>query len=173
MYAIAFDADIDPVDFRRAFPTKLDLIYEITVHCTRSLVSRETSAAAAERSPLEQMRGLIRRHIEFSWEHRTELELRRALMPTLRAIYPARHRELSGVLRAYRDRVQGIIERGRELGQFARPGPSEEPASAATVLQTLESILNWYDPDADLTLAQLSDVYVDLIIHHLLDAPRD
>lgn len=172
MYAIAFRAGVDPASFRRVFPTKLDLVYALALDRTRALVAQETAADAAALSPLEQMCGLIRRHIAFSWEHRTALELRRALLPTLRAMSPARHRELSGLLRAYRDRVHGIIERGRALGQFVPPS-SSEPVSAMTVLKTLESILDWYDPAADLSLAQLSDVYVDLVVHHLLGAARD
>ncbi|GLU46254.1 hypothetical protein Nans01_06050 [Nocardiopsis ansamitocini] len=170
MHTVALAADIDAIDFRRAFPTKLDLSYAVALRCTRRLVSTEDDAVSAAHSPLDRLCTMIRRHITFSWEHRTEQELRRALLPVLRTIYPDRHRELSGLLRGYRARIQGLIEQGRDLQLFART--SREPVTGATVLETLEGILNWYDPDGELTIDQLSDVYVDLVIHHLLGAQR-
>ncbi|MEY9213216.1 TetR family transcriptional regulator [Thermobifida halotolerans] len=172
MYTIASAAGVDPADFRRVFPSKLDLIHQLVLDRTKTLVERETTATDTELSPVEQMRALIRRHIEFNCRCRTELELRRVLLPTLRAISPRRYRELSQLLRAYHDRVHRLIEQGCALGLFHPSDDSREPVSATTVLRTLESSLNWYEPDSKLPLEQLSDVYEDLVLHHLLGVAR-
>ncbi len=172
MYAIAAAAGVDPIDFRRVFPSKLDLLHRLVLDRTRTLVEYEPAAKEPD-SPVEQMRALIRRHIEFNCRYRTELELRRVLLPTLRAISPARYRELHRLMRTYHDRVHRLIERGRADGVFSPYGESREPVTATTVLQTLESSLNWYEPDSLMTPEQLGDVYEDLVLHHLLGVARD
>ncbi len=117
------------------------------------------------------MRRLVRRHIEHSCRYRVELTLRRSLLRTLRAISPPRYRELSLLLRAYHDRIARIIDQGRTDGVFTPADGSGEPVTATTVLDTLDSTLNWYDPSS-MTPQQLGDVYEDLVLHHLLGVAR-
>lgn len=170
--AVAAEAGVDPADVRRAFPSKLALVHRLVLDRVRALVEHGP-AAEASAPPVAQMRRLIRRHIEFNCRHRTELELCRVLLPTLRTMSPVRYRELSRLLRAYQDRIHRILERGRADGVFSPGGGSREPVTAATVLSTLESSLNWYEPDARMTPEQLGDVYEDLVLHHLLGVARD
>ncbi|RCV49795.1 TetR/AcrR family transcriptional regulator [Marinitenerispora sediminis] len=169
MPAIAREADVDLDVLRRHFPTKLDLVYAVTTRSTRALVTRQIAADRPDEPPVRRLSVLIRSHIEFSWEHRTEEELRRGLLRTLRVIYPDRHREMTRHLRRYREHIGEIIAAGREAGTFA---PAHPGGSAGTVLETLDGILNWYEPAGGLTITELGDVYVDLIIHHQLRAPR-
>ncbi|MBB6170978.1 AcrR family transcriptional regulator [Nocardiopsis mwathae] len=157
------------VEFRRDFPTRLDLMYAVVLRSTRELVARQISDFSSPESPVDRLSQLVRRHIDHCWKHRTEEELRRALLPTLRAIHPVRYRELSDQLRLYREHIREIIGDGVGQGHFRVAGPG---MAAGTVLETLESILNWYDPEGGLSLPELGDVYVDLIIHHQLRCPR-
>ncbi|NYE48946.1 AcrR family transcriptional regulator [Spinactinospora alkalitolerans] len=170
MSDIAHEADVDPVDLRRAFPTKLDLIHAIIVRSTRQLLERQMTVSDEEKAPVERLSLFIRTHIEFSSEHRTEEELRRSVLPTLRAINPSRHREISDLLRGYREHVRGLIAAGRDAGVLA---PSRPAVAAASVLETLDGILNWYDPSGGLSVQELGNVYADMIIHHLLGAPPE
>ncbi|GAB3205238.1 hypothetical protein GCM10027294_02800 [Marinactinospora endophytica] len=168
MTVIAREAGIDALTLRRAFPTKVDLVHAIALRTTRALVAGRLVDDSG--TPVERLSRLVRAHVGFCWRHRTEEELRRSLTPALRAVYPARHREISDLLRAYREHIDALISAGRAQGLFVprRPG-----VSAGTVLEMLDGALNWYDPSDGLSVTQLGDVYVDLIIHHLLGAPRD
>ncbi|MFC7330597.1 TetR/AcrR family transcriptional regulator [Marinactinospora rubrisoli] len=166
MPAIAREAAVEPDLLRRLFPTKLDLVYAVTNRSTRTLVTRQIAADRPDEPAVRRLSALIRTHIEFSWEHRTEEELRRALLRTLRVVYPERHREMIRHLRRYREHIGEIITAGRQAGIFAS-GPT-----GGAVLETLDGILNWYEPAGGLTLTALGDVYVDLIVHHQLGAPR-
>lgn len=168
--AVAAAAGVDPDDLRRVFPTRLDLVYRLVVDRVRLLTAAEP-ANTAPASPVEQMRRLVRRHIEHSCRYRVELTLRRSLLRTLRAISPPRYRELSLLLRAYHDRIARIIDQGRTDGVFTPADGSGEPVTATTVLDTLDSTLNWYDPSI-MTPQQLGDVYEDLVLHHLLGVAR-
>ncbi|GAA3735147.1 TetR/AcrR family transcriptional regulator [Salinactinospora qingdaonensis] len=169
MTAIANQADLDPVMFRRLFPTKLDLIYALALRVTRELVAQQRQVCDPEQSPTSQLAQLVRTHIEFTWHHRTAGRLRRELLPVLRSISPGRHRELTEQLRDYREHLRTILSRGRALGEFCCPHPE---ISASSIIDALDGIHNWYDPSADLSLSQLSDVYVDMVLHHLLRVPR-
>ncbi|ASU86326.1 TetR/AcrR family transcriptional regulator [Nocardiopsis gilva YIM 90087] len=159
----------DIIEFRRAFPTRLDLMYAVALRSTRELVACQISDSSPSETPVTRLSHLIRRHIDHCWKHRTEEELRRTLLPTLRAIHPVRYRELSEQLRLYREHIREIIADGVDEGRFCVAGPG---IAAGTVLETLESILNWYDPEGGLSLPELGDVYVDLVIHHQLGCPR-
>lgn len=160
----------DPDAFRRAFPTRLDIVYAVTLRATHRFVRQQIDGTDASAAPIERISRLIRTHIEFRWEHRLEAELRRELAPALRSFSPSRYRGLSRLLHAYRDHVSAIIAEGRSAGVFTVSAPE---SAAATLIDTLDGILNWYDPDGGLSLGELGDVYVDLIIHHHLGAVRD
>lgn len=158
-----------PADFRRAYPTRLDLVYAITLRTTRTFVLRQIDGSGPESTPIDRISGLIRAHIEFRWEHRVEEELRRAAAPALRSVSVARYRELSNLMRDYRDHVRRLVEDARAAEAVTA---TDAAAAAANLIATLDGILNWYEPSGGLSLSELGDVYVDLIIHHHLGAPR-
>ncbi|MBV2363702.1 TetR/AcrR family transcriptional regulator [Streptomonospora nanhaiensis] len=161
---------VDPVAFRRTFPTRLDLAYAVALHSTRDLVDAQLGSPADGLSPTERVDRLVRRHIRHCWRQRTAEHLRRALLPTLRAIHPERHRELTGLLQGYRAHLRALIAEGVAAGEFRVANPV---SAAATVVDTLDSVLDWYDPEGGLTLAELGDVNADLVIHHHLGRPRE
>ncbi|WP_046469364.1 TetR/AcrR family transcriptional regulator [Allosalinactinospora lopnorensis] len=167
---ITRETGINFLEFRRAFPTRMDLVYAVVLRSTRTLVTGQIADSGAPEPPVDRLAALIRRHIDFCWEHWTEEGLRRDLMPTLRAIHPTRYRELYDLMRSYQEHIRDMIAEGNSAGLFTAPQPG---AAADTVLETLDSILNWYEPEGGLTLPQLGDVYVDLIIHHQMGCPRE
>src|SRR5690625_4028184 len=149
----------DPVAFRRAFPTRLDLACAIELNCARTLV-RDQVADSMPGTARERMECAVRRHIRHCRHHRTEEKLRRAVLPTLRSLHPARHRELADLRHAYREHLREIVAEGAGQGGFAVDDPG---AAADAVLATLESVVNWYDPAHGLSEDELGDVYADLV----------
>ncbi|WP_067600912.1 TetR family transcriptional regulator [Nocardiopsis listeri] len=166
---LAVETDIDAADLRRAFPTRLDLIHAVVLHATHEHVQDRLAADDPRASATERMAGLVRGHITGGWKHRTALALSRELMPTLRAIDPARYRELAGLYRALRERVREIVLAGVTEGRFM---VTDTGGAADKVLETFDSLVHWYEPEAGLSLRDLSEVYVDLVIHHQLGCPR-
>ncbi|WP_345556674.1 TetR/AcrR family transcriptional regulator [Streptomonospora halophila] len=166
---VAGETGLDPADFRRAFPTRLDLACAIALHSARRLV-RDQLADRGPGAPHKRLERLVRRHIDHCRHHRTEEDLRRTVLPTLRAVHPGRHRELAELRQSYRDHLRTVVADGTAQGRFRVADPG---AAAGTVLEALESVVNWYDPEDGLTAAELGDVYTDLIVHHHLGAPRD
>lgn len=82
---IAAETGVDPSDLRHIFSSRLDLLYQLVLDRVRRLVTVE-STETAPASPVEQMRCLVRHHIECTCQHRVELTLCRSLLPTLRVI---------------------------------------------------------------------------------------
>ncbi|MDA0566246.1 TetR/AcrR family transcriptional regulator [Streptomonospora sp. S1-112] len=161
---------VDPVAFRRAFPTRLDLAYAVALHSTRDLVQSQLDSPAVGLSPTERVDRLVRRHIRHCWRYRTAEHLRRTLLPTLRTVHPERHRELTDLLQGYRAHIRQLIAEGVAAGEFRVPAGAD---TAGVVVDTLDSVLDWYDPEGGLTLAELGDVNADLVIHHHLGRPRE
>lgn len=159
----------DPAALRRAFPTRFDLAYAVVLRSTRERVHGQLAADRPDLPPVERMSSLVRRHVQTGWKHRAATALGHELLPVLRAIHPARHRELSSLTRTYREHVRGIILDGvvREVFVVREPG-----RVADEVLETFDSLLHWYDPGAGLSLDDLGAVYVDLVVHHHLGCPR-
>lgn len=166
---IASETRTDPACLRRAFPTRFDLSYAVVLRATRERVNGQLAADAPGRPPTERMSGLVRRHVNSGWRHRSAIALSQELLPALRAIHPARHREISSLFRTYREHVREIIVAGVSADQFRIRDTNRATDS---VLETFDSLLHWYDPEAGLSLNDLGGVYVDLVIHHHLRCPR-
>ena len=70
---------------------------------------------------------------------------------------------------AYEEMVRQLVARGMASGAFALT----DPALATTFLLTaLNGIPTWYRADGPLSPAQLADLYADLAIRSLTEAPR-
>lgn len=168
-HRIAAETDTDAACLRRAFPTRFDLSYAVVLRATRERVNGQLAADEPGRPPTERMSDLVRRHVSSGWKHRAAIALSQELLPTLRAIHPARHREISSLHRAFREHVREIIVAGVTSDQFRIRDTGK---AADSVLETFDSLLHWYDPEAGLSLSDLGGVYVDLVIHHHLRCPR-
>ena len=166
---IAAGTGTDAASLREAFPTRFDLAYAVVLRATRERVNGQLAADLPHLPARERVAALVGRHVETGWRHRTAAALAHELLPALRAVHPARHRDLSSLTRVYREHVRGIIADGAASGVF---DVSEPDRAADDVLETFDSLLHWYDPEAGLSLDDLGAVYVDLVIHHHLRCPR-
>lgn len=168
-HRISAETGADAASLKRAFPTRFDLAYAVVLRSTRERVNGQLAADRPDRPAIDRMSSLVRRHVAAGWKHRTATALARELLPALRAIHPARHREISSLARVYREHIRGIIADGVVADVFRA---RETGRAADEVLETFDSLLDWYDPEAELTLDDLGAVYVDLVIHHNLGCPR-
>ncbi|WP_116245050.1 TetR/AcrR family transcriptional regulator [Nocardiopsis sp. FIRDI 009] len=166
---IAAETGTDAASLRRAFPTRFDLAYAVVLRSTRERVDGQLGADDTGASALERVARLVRRHVEIGWKHRAATALGQELLPVLRAVHPSRHRDIACLTRAYREHLRTIIADGVASGDFAILDPGR---TADEVLETLDSLLHWYDPDGGLSLDDLAAVYVDLVVHHHLGCPR-
>ena len=168
-HRIATETGTDAASLRRAFPSRFDLSYAVVLRATRERVNGQLAADTPERPATDRMADLVRNHVCTGWKHRAAIALSQELLPTLRAIDPARHREISSLHRTFRDHVRDIIVAGVAANHFRIRDTGK---AADTVLETFETLLHWYEPEAGLSLNDLGGVYVDLIIHHHLCCPR-
>ncbi|GAA4909144.1 TetR family transcriptional regulator [Streptomonospora salina] len=166
--AVADETGVAPAALRRDFPTRLDLACAIALNSGRRLVDDQL-ADRRPGEPAERIERLVRRHIDHFRHRRAEEDLRRTVLPTLRAVDPARYRELSELRTTYLHHLRSIVADGATQGRFPVDSPD---ASASAVLETLESVVNWYEPGDGLSAQELGDVYTDLIVHHHLGGPR-
>ncbi|RKS09971.1 TetR family transcriptional regulator [Nocardiopsis sp. Huas11] len=168
-HRIAAATGVDTASLRRAFPTRFDLAFAVVLRSTRERVNGQLAADDVRACPTDRMSFLVRRHVQTGWEHRSATALREEILPVLRAIDPPRHRDITALTRTYREHVREIIVGGVVSGAFQ---VRHAGRAADDVLDTLDSVLHWYEPDGGLSLPDLATVYVDLVIHHHLKSPR-
>lgn len=166
---VSDETGITEASLRRAFPTRLDLAYAVVLHSTRERVDGQLAADRPDRPVVERMSDLVRRQVESGWKHRSAASLAHWILPVLRAVHPSRHREVDSLNRVYREHIRGIIVDGMAAGVFSVRHPGR---TADEVLETFDSLLYWYDPEAGLSMEDLVAVYVDLVIHHHLGCVR-
>lgn len=159
----------DLASLRRAFPTLFDLAHAVVLRSIKERVHEELEADNPEAPPEQRMAALVRRHLEAGWEHRTAMTLTREVLPVLRAIQPARYREIAALIRTYREHIRAIVTTGVADNSFRNTDPRR---AADEILKTCDSLLYWYTPDEELGSSDMVAVYVDLIVHHQLDCPR-
>ena len=166
---IAARTRTDAARLRRAFPTRFDLTYAVVLHATRERVEERLDGDDPDASATQRMADLVHGHITSGWRHRAAIALGQEILPTLRAIDPARHREIADLHRTFHEHVRAVIVAGVTEGRF---DVTDTGKAADKVVETFDSLLHWYDPTTGLTLRDLGGVYVDLIIHHQLGSPR-
>ena len=71
--------------------------------------------------------------------------------------------------RYYQRRVRDVIAAGVAAGELTVPDPR---LAAFAVCDMLNGLSNWFHPDGDLSLDEVADGYVDLIVGRMLGVVR-
>jgi len=67
--------------------------------------------------------------------------------------------------RCYQRRVRDVIAAGVAAGELTAPDPR---LAAFAVCDMLNGLGNWFHPDGELSLSEVADGYVDLIVGRML-----
>ncbi|MET0684813.1 MAG: hypothetical protein ABW060_05825 [Solirubrobacteraceae bacterium] len=120
-------------------------------------VRREATAT----EPLERLRQLARAHVRWRLEHPDIAEVFDVAlgMRTRIAELPEEHRRrIRAIKRMYVDELRAVLKSGAKSGTF----DFEDVRVTAFAIVTLCSCSHtWYDPDGDLTVDQVAEMYAD------------
>ena len=114
---------------------------------------------AGAREPVARLRGVMRAHARFHWQHPNNLAI---LFGQMAYLSPERRRRIVVRERAYLDLVRGLIREGMRRRAFRRVDPSVAAFALFAMLNTLDA---WYDPRGRLgpeaLVRELERLYLD------------
>lgn len=157
--AICQQADVARTTFFAHFPSKADLLREYS----RGIVSRfRALALAPDTTATAQLRALSDIVME-SWFEKAEIL---GAMLLEQSIPAARHFDDDAVAEPLHPLVSGIIELGRERGEF-RPGATPEVAAAIFLNAGAIVLISARARGADLDPEALRAEFLDFVLHGL------
>jgi len=144
------------------FNSKQEILFELMDHTMNDMISRLTGRLADAGSPLEKLRRTVHFHIEYfvtgpDQTYITDDELRN--------LEPQNYFKVV----AKRDRYQHIVEEILAAGKQELGWRLAEPKLyTRALLKMCSGVATWFKPEGELSIAQISDAYADLLCHGLL-----
>lgn len=148
------------------FASKEEILYAICLTVTEEPNALNLPLLDAPGTPAQRLAALVRGHLHHLHRRRTEhvvgLHELAALTPEHRAVVDE-HR------RYYQRRVREVIAAGVAAGELTVLDPRLAALAACDVLNGLS---NWFHADGELSLDEVAEAYVDLIVNRMLGAAR-
>lgn len=140
---------------------KGELLFRICDYSMAGILGGARAAVAAASEPVSQLRGVIRAHLTFHWQHPHNLAI---LFGQLRFLSPERRRRIIAMEREYLDLVRSVVREGQRRALFRPADPTVATFALFAVLNTLDG---WYDPRGRLGRAELVKELEDLCLSGL------
>jgi len=118
---------------------KEELLFRICDHSMAGILGGARAAVAGAADPADQLRGLIRAHTTFHWQHPNNLAI---LFGQGMYLSAERRRRVAAMEREYFVLVRGVIREGQRRRVFRRVDPTVAAFSLFAMLNTLDG---WYD----------------------------
>ena len=167
MRAIADAVGMRASSLYHHFPSKLDLLYAVSLVATEDFISEQLPELAGPGPAAERLSRVLRRHILYFHEHRLEEAVGLRELNQLRDGAPDKHAHVQRERRAYQDAIRRTIEEGVAAGELDAPDPG---LAALAVLGLVNSINQWFNPGGPRAIEEVADAYVELAVGRLLAA---
>jgi AcrR family transcriptional regulator len=138
--------------------SKQQLLFWLMKDSTEKLLREFDATIARIQDPAEQILKFVTFHVGYHIANRKQASV---LMSEMRSLTPHNYRAIKELQRVYTDKVQELIERGREEGKFR---VEDSRIATFVLLQMLTSVARWYSPRGRLSVDELIGVYTDLAL---------
>jgi AcrR family transcriptional regulator len=148
------------------FESKEEILFHIVDRVGEELVEGVREAQRSSPDPLTELEAMIRFQIGYMEDNFAQIKVLVEEKKSLRADLEAKSLAAeAAVLRMYKE----TLARAMESGQVRRHNLS---AMAFGILGQVNWLYQWYRPDGELTIAQLSDEVVSMIFDGLVDPAK-
>ena len=157
---VAAATGVSPAGLYYYFRSKEELLFLIVDHCLGSLLRQVKDAAEGMEDPEIRLKAMIRAHLGYFVEHRSEM---RVLVREWEALTGEFRQEILGRQREY---AATVIRTLKEL----RPGTSRRKlrASAMALFGMLTWTDQWYEPQRDLSIGELANHFAKMFLKGFL-----
>ncbi|HEY0815066.1 MAG TPA: TetR/AcrR family transcriptional regulator [Pseudonocardia sp.] len=148
------------------FASKEEILYAICLTVTEEPNEQNLPLLDAPGTPAQRLAALVRGHLHHLHRRRTEHVVG---LHELAALTPEHRAVVDGHRRYYQQRVREVIAAGVAAGELAVPDPR---LAALAMCDILNGLSNWFHVDGELSLDEVVEAYVDLIVSRMLGAGR-
>ena len=166
MRSIADAVGIRTSSLYHHFASKEELLLAISLDVTRDFIVGNVALLDGPGTPDQRLAALIRRHVAYFVDHRLEQTVSRR---ELRELEPEHLEEVLEYERVYQRRVEELVSAAVRSGAFHVPDPK---VSTLAVLDMINGIGGWFRSDGRLSVDELAELYVDMVLD-VLRARRD
>lgn len=117
--------------------------------------------ASSPKQPLAKMRDAIANHIDVIIENRDRIAV---MLESSKFLSPSRRRSSLKLQKQYEVLLEQILEEGIQAGQFR---PCDTKVVSFAIIGMCNWIYRWCSPKGRLSLAELAQVFADLILNGL------
>ena len=165
MRAIAAAAGVRPAAIYHWYANKEAILVELQDDFMAQLEARVDAAVARQRRPALRLAAAVREHVVFHgrhqrWAFATDSEIR-ALGEQARAALVAKRD-------AYQARFTAMIRDGIRDGELRT---SEARVATYAILLQCTGVDLWFDPDGPLSLEEVAELHVELVLGSLQASP--
>ncbi len=157
---IASALDLSPAAVYSHFPTKADLLFEVSLRGNAEIVRLLKVAVADVEGPVERITAIVRASV--LW-HAEEHISANAINSNFRFLNEEQLAPIMKLRREATAMVQSEIKRGVKAGVFRQL----DVKGATIALLRMVDIAPWYSETGPMTPERLAEVYIDLILHML------
>ena len=163
MRGIAKAYGCKPSNIYNFFPNKEALLYNMLLDQMKRLISIvEPVAHDHKTTTVEQLRGLIRKHLAHTLNYKKSYKL--LFDVGLDSLSPAKRREIVSLRDEYDRILQKIIERGVGRGEFRRINTK---LCSFTIASMITRTILWYSPKGRLSVRDIADFILDFAVYGL------
>lgn len=166
MRAIAEAAGVHPGAIYHWYPSKEAILVELQDDFMVQLEAEVDSAVGRQRRPALRLAAAVREHVVFHGRHKrwafaTDSEIRALGEPARGALVAKRD--------AYQAQFTAMIRDGIRDGELRT---SEARVATYAILLQCTGVDLWFDPDGPLSLAEVAELHVELVLGALQASPQ-
>lgn len=166
MRAVADAIGIRGASLYHHYSSKEEILYAIALSVTREPVEHHLPLLDAPGLPSERLAALIRAHLEHLSRRRVEHLVG---LHEMSSLTPEHRQEIDEYRRYYQRRVHDVVAAGVRTGEFH---VEDVRVAAVAMLDMLNGISRWFSNTGPLSVDELADRYVALIVRGLLHTER-
>jgi AcrR family transcriptional regulator len=155
---IARALELGPTSVYSHISSKQDLLRDIVVETCRALAAEQQDAISVVDDPVEQLRRAVEAHVRYVTRFQrhalvTTTEFMEVEEPALSEVLEQRH--------VIQQTIQGLIERGRDIGVFR----VEEPKVASfAIIEMCEGVARWFRRSGELSESRIAHLYGEFAV---------
>lgn len=155
---IARALELGPTSVYSHISSKQDLLRDIVVETCRAIAAEQRDAISVVDDPVEQLRRATEAHVRYVTRFQrqalvTTKEFMEVEEPALSEVLELRH--------LIQQTVQGLIERGRDIGALR----VDEPKVASfAIIEMCEGVARWFRKSGELSESRIAHLYGDFAV---------
>jgi len=161
MRTIAADAGVQPASLYHWYPSKETLLRSIMTSFLEELTAQVTQAVGKQTAPIPRLAAAVWTHVMF---HGSNPQAAFVTDSEVRSLRGENHALVMGLRDGYENFILQLLVDGIDSGELRA---CDARIATKAILLQCTGVAVWFRSEGRLTLAQVSDMHVELVLHSL------